>query len=269
MFEQKEPSEVFCNNCGKYGHSYKICKMPITSIGIIAFRLFNNQLEFLMIRRKDTLGYVDFSRGKFSTRQKSTIINMIKQMTNHERMLLLTKYDQVKKGTLLLSSFKEKIAEIIEGVTIDGEFFDLKTLIEECSDNCWDEPEWGFPKGRRNALENDYHCAIREFSEETGYNNSLLQNIRNILPFEETFTGSNYNSYRHKYYLCYMSVNDSVQKHLFQKSEVSAISWKPFQECLQCIRPYNLEKKKVLQNVHDCLQSTLMFSLSKNNIDRI
>ena len=269
MFEHKEPSEVFCNNCGKYGHSYKICKMPITSIGIIAFRMHNDHLEYLMIRRKDTLGFVDFFRGKFSPTQKLNIMNMLKQMTRHERSVLMTKYENVKNGTIATSSMKERIVELIYGVTVNEEFYDLKILLEQSEHECWDEPEWGFPKGRRNALENDYACAIREFSEETGYDVSVLQNIRNILPFEETFTGSNYNSYRHKYYLCYVSANDSVQKHLYQKSEVSALCWKSYEESMKSIRPYNLEKKKVLKNVHDCLQSTLMFSLAKNNIDRI
>ncbi len=30
-----------CNNCGKQGHSFHQCKLPITSYGIIAFRDIN------------------------------------------------------------------------------------------------------------------------------------------------------------------------------------------------------------------------------------
>jgi hypothetical protein len=68
-------NDNYCNNCGKHGHLYHQCKMPITSIGIIAFRYNKNRqnidntngvLEYLMIRRKDTLGYIDFMRGKYS-----------------------------------------------------------------------------------------------------------------------------------------------------------------------------------------------------------
>jgi hypothetical protein len=52
--------EHFCNNCGKNGHMFNQCKLPITSFGVIAFRMNQNgQYEFLMIRRKDTLGYID------------------------------------------------------------------------------------------------------------------------------------------------------------------------------------------------------------------
>ena len=55
----------FCNNCGKQGHLYQHCKSPITSIGVIAFKKIENQHKYLMICRKDSLGYVDFMRGKY------------------------------------------------------------------------------------------------------------------------------------------------------------------------------------------------------------
>ena len=62
----------------------------------------------------------------------------------------------------------------------------------------WDEPEWGFPKGRRNYKEKDLECALREFEEETGIQKSSLTIIKNLNPFEEIFTGSNLKSYKHK-----------------------------------------------------------------------
>ena len=55
--------ENYCNNCGKSGHLYHQCKIPITSIGVIAYRKIENETQFLLIRRKDTLGFIDFIRG--------------------------------------------------------------------------------------------------------------------------------------------------------------------------------------------------------------
>ena len=52
---------------------------------MIAFRYNNNQIEYLMIRRKDTLGFIDFMRGKYSIYNKEYLINMFKQMTNIEK----------------------------------------------------------------------------------------------------------------------------------------------------------------------------------------
>ena len=43
------------------------------------------------------------------------------------------------------------------------------------SDSKFIEPEWGFPKGRRNNKEKDINCAIREFYEETNFDNQDYQ----------------------------------------------------------------------------------------------
>ena len=260
---KKVTTEVFCNNCGKYGHLFYICKIPITSIGIVVFRVVDGEYQYLMIRRKDSLGYVDFTRAKFIITQKQCIMNMLMQMTTTEKEILLNKYEQVKLGNI--AGTKDKIIDLIRGVTQDdGSFYDLKTLLIE-SENIynWKHPEWGFPKGRRNSNESDYDCAVREFSEETGYPSNVLNNVRNVVPFEETFTGSNYNSYRHKYYLMFVSYEDSIINHKYQKAEVSGIDWFPLEQCLDMIRPYNLEKKRLIQSVDNCLHSNFMFSVNK------
>jgi hypothetical protein len=70
-------NDQHCNNCGKKGHIYNQCKMPITSIGIIVFRKHNERIEYLMIRRRDTLGYIDFMRGKYSVNNRDYIMNML------------------------------------------------------------------------------------------------------------------------------------------------------------------------------------------------
>jgi len=59
--------------------------MPITSLGVIAFRNNNGLVEYLMIRRKETLGYIDFMRGKYQLNNKEYIKNMLKQMSNTEK----------------------------------------------------------------------------------------------------------------------------------------------------------------------------------------
>lgn len=77
---------VTCTNCGKPGHYYKSCVEPITSFGIILVQVLgckreemqqkflddsvvngyeNANFRFLMIRRKDSLGYIELLRGKY------------------------------------------------------------------------------------------------------------------------------------------------------------------------------------------------------------
>ena len=172
-----------CNNCGKPGHLFHQCKMPITSIGIIVFRIvpnndsnkMSNELQYLLIRRKDTLGYIDFMRGKYSIYNKNYIINMLKQMTNDEKKILcLGNFDLLWKniwGDSVNNQYRteeivsrEKYKILLYGVNNNYENYTLQSLIEESNQYpCWDEPEWGFPKGRRNNQENDYDCAVREF----------------------------------------------------------------------------------------------------------
>lgn len=268
-------ADFFCNNCGKQGHSFHQCKMPITSNGVIAFRIVptTNELQFLMIRRKDTLGYMDFMRGKFPVFQKQYILNMLFQMTIDERNRLRQRTISFLQDPLK-ENIKEKIQLLMKGIdansneTINNESYDLLSLLDEADQNViWFEPEWGFPKGRRNTQEKDYDCALREFSEETGYNVSILNNIRNIIPFEEIFIGSNYKVYRHKYYLMNISYKNSLTVKTFQKSEVSGMEWKNFADCMNTIRSYNLEKKQMLMNVFNCLTYTSLCSVKENDSD--
>ncbi len=76
--------------------------------------------------------------------------------------------------------------------------------------------------------------------------------MENIIPFEETFVGSNYKSYKHKYYIAYMEETINNLDN-FQKTEVSKIEWKTIDECLNSIRPNTFEKKRIIINVNNFL----------------
>lgn len=269
-------NNIFCNNCGKQGHSFHQCKIPITSIGVVIYRVNNNKIEYLLIRRKDTLGYVDFMRGKYSVHNKYYIMNMLKQMTIAEK-------EKIKKGNFnelwqeiwgensILNKYKteemvskEKFNNLFTGILIKDEYYTLSSLIDESNTlekDYWEEPEWGFPKGRRNFLEKDYDCAIRECCEETGFKSQHLKNTPNILPYEEIFTGSNYKSYKHKYYLMFIDYNNSLNIQNFQKTEVSKMEWKSLEEALNNIRYYNVEKKRMLTKIDNMLKKYKMMKI--------
>jgi 8-oxo-dGTP pyrophosphatase MutT (NUDIX family) len=140
------------------------------------------------------------------------------------------------------------------GISVGSEFVSLDTLIQN-STTQWLETEWEFPKGRRNYQEKDLDCALREFEEETGICKKDLIIVENLMPFEEVFLGSNHKSYKHKYFLAYTEEscdNDVLQN--YQQSEVSKIEWKTLEECLDSIRPYNLEKKQLIININKLLE---------------
>ena len=79
----------FCNNCGKTGHLYHTCKKPITSSGVICVHKESHLNKYLIICRKDTLGYVDFVRGKYPIYNKTYIQNLFNEMTIQEKHFLL------------------------------------------------------------------------------------------------------------------------------------------------------------------------------------
>ena len=149
---------------------------------------------------------------------------------------------------------KNKFNSLQIGIKLNNLEYNLKSLIEEDSVTCWNETEWGFPKGRRNYLEKDLQCALREFEEETGYKKSELNIILNIHPYEEIFTGSNYKSYKHRYYIAQMNSNiQDADENIIGNYEVSKIGWYTYEESCNLIRPYNLEKLSILEKVNKVL----------------
>jgi 8-oxo-dGTP pyrophosphatase MutT (NUDIX family) len=203
-------------------------------------------------------------------------MNMLKQMTVEEKHNLKTlSFDQLWFkiwGNELISNqyrseesvSREKFTTLHNGVFTKHEYYTLSSMIEESEQyESWTEPEWGFPKGRRKFQERDYECALREFAEETGYDTKHVRNITNIVPFEETFTGSNYKSYKHKYFLAYMDYSASIRSVQYEPTEVSQLEWKTYEQCIQSIRPYNLEKKRLLTNIHTTLQEVILYDESK------
>jgi len=264
-------SNNLCNNCGKFGHAFNQCKQPITSLGIIAFRHGNPGIEYLLIRRCNSLGFIDFMRGKYPLYNKSYLMNVINEMTNYEKEQLKTEeFDTLWEGVWGKDVSvqyrgeekisREKFISLKLGITINNNKYDLLSLIEE-STTSWSEPEWGFPKGRRDYQEKDLQCAIREFEEETLYNKNQLKLVQNVLPYEEIFTGSNYKSYKHKYYLAYMDiVRENDINHAYKNSEISKLEWFSYDDACKIIRPYNLEKKNILEKVNKILTQYRLYS---------
>jgi len=250
----------FCNNCGKTGHLYHQCKKPITSTGIILFRKnkTNDVYEYLMICRKDTLGYVDFLRGKYPIYNKLFIKNLVNEMTLTEKNKVINQpFKELWKklwGDRVNMQYKneEKMSEdkfnmLKIGISCKDDKFNLNEIIGKSNTN-WEEPEWGFPKGRRNHMENDLNCAIREFEEETGILRDNIDIVKNLLPIEEIFTGSNLKSYKHKYYLANIK-NNLIDTCNYQKTEVSKMNWFSLEDCKKTIRPYNFERIELIEQV--------------------
>jgi 8-oxo-dGTP pyrophosphatase MutT (NUDIX family) len=250
--------DIICGNCGAIGHSYRRCTAPITSLGAIIYKI-DNGVKYLMIQRKDTLGFVEFMRGKYNIENIKYIYKIFEIMTEKERNVIESNdFDEIWNTLWMNKTIKQyrneydvskkKFNKLKNGVKVDNEHLDLKKINRDTK--CyWKTPEWGFPKGRRNLKESDYNCANRELKEETGIKGTEYQIYNDIKPLEEVFLGSNNIRYKHIYYLgkanddCSLIVDNN---NIEQITEISNIAWFSLDEALRRIRPYNKEKKEVL-----------------------
>lgn len=258
-----------CTNCGLSGHVFRNCQSPVTSYGLIAIRYINDTLseslsskyniihrdndsiQFLLIQRKDSLSFVEFIRGKYNPYEEEYLERLIKGMTQKEQAILLSStFDELWQNVWGKSSS-------VKSHKNDYDISEKKFLIIQekipslviRNPSKWVEPEWGFPKGRRNPYETDLNCAIREFQEETGLNRQDFTIIQNTYPISETFFGSNQVHYCHKYYIaiCNKSVNVTMNiNNPHMASEIGNIQWCSLNEAIAKIRPDNIEKREIL-----------------------
>ncbi len=227
---------------------------------------FQESIKYLMIRRRNSLNYVEFIRGKYDLEDLEYLRNIANFLTIKEKEDILNydfeylwnnfwgdnyginnnefldskyKYETLKNG------FYFKKNEINIYINLDILFND--------SENKYIEPEWGFPKGRRNLKEKNIECAKREFEEETNINEALY-NILNLSPIEEIFLASNNIKYKHIYYIAQSisDINLKIDKdNKSQMIEISDLKWFSFNESYEKIRPYNIERKYILLNMHN------------------
>jgi len=267
-------SEIICNNCNSIGHFYYNCKKPIISIGVIAFKIINSNNQYLMVKRKHSFGFVDFIRGKYPVNNQIHLMGLIDEMTIIEKEKILQNtfqelwsylwginintqekkmsYENEKKHS------ENKFNTLKMGVYLDNVIYNLNDLIAK-SNTKWKEPEWGFPKGKRINNEKDIICGFREWNEETGYDRNNLTLIQNLQPYEEIFMGSNYQSYKNKYYIAKFNNNNNYMSYDFDFYEISEVKWLSFEDCLEFIRYYNYEKKKILIKLNNVLNKYSLY----------
>lgn len=253
------PITIFCNNCGQRGHTFRDCGEPVLSCGIILMRNLTNpgdpstlplpteDIEVLMVRRKDSMCYTDFIRGKFDPTDKVYVRTLLDNMTQQEIARLKNDTFEALWSRLWNNSDRHEYE-----MKFAKEKFDAARSEIDASVSMYTEPEWGFPKGRRLKCESDQGCAEREFFEETNIPRSSYTMVSGI-QLEETFAGTNGIMYRHKYFLAVMSRPDRIDIHQrftnMQKREISAIGWKTMADCMSLTRPQYTQRRRMLQDL--------------------
>ena len=251
-----------CKNCNMPGHLHRNCGFPITSIGIIVCcDIDTPNIKLMMVRRKDTYGYVDFLRGKLDFNDHPAVQSIVDEMTVYEKETICkisssSDVCELRKrmwGDYKIQFRKEEsdaCANIMKFITNNPGV--LRTMVDESSTK-WQEPEWGFPKGKREHHETDIRCGLREFEEETGISRNEINVIQNIRPIEEVYIGTDSRPYKHKYFISVIDGDRArcLSLEKFQKSEISKISWMTMAETVNSIRPNSQKKKDVVTQVRN------------------
>ena len=227
--------------------------------------------KVLLVQRRNTIGLIEFIRGKYEINNPNYIIKLFNMMTFDEKRMFreYNSFDMLRTIIGLKREFHYR-----------GEYNEAKLKFNTLRDDArgnqihilldksytkWNSPEWGVPKGRRNNKEYDIECAIREFVEETGIKYKNINVYRNIKPLEEIYKGVNGVVYKHTYFIA--DIKDTsegheniiyIEKGGFLNSEVSNVKCFNLTECQKIIRPYYLSKlnviKKGFQIIH-CMNS--------------
>ena len=305
--KKKKRKLPWCSNCGYYGHSARFCPEPTTSCGLVIFnrdagsgkpdhyhqlnlvpdkqnlqyfRLENtpclnvlsscpqSEVRFLLVRRRDSLDYVEFVRGKYDMEDVRYIHHVFSGITVTERAKLENMtFQDLWKGLWQkttnccggdFQAAQERFQRISTGYyTESGLYISLTTLLSTTRAK-YTSPEWGFPKGKRNKRESDLECAKREFREETGCGEAGFTIIHQINHLNEVFKGSNNVIYKHVYF-----VGRANGKHAFaldvnnqeQMSEIGDMGWFTAREALEMFRPYDIEKRILLLRLDNILRT--------------
>lgn len=233
-----------------------------------------SSLKFLLIQRKHSLGYVDFIRGKYRIdnidginflfqHMKQEEINNIKDTPFDELWVNLWNNDESKINKLKneYNISKDKFERLKYNKDID---INLQFYVENVQP-IYKFNEWGFPKGRRSKYESPKDCAIREFEEETNISRTKFKIIDSIDPIEENLIGTNGVKYRHIYYIA--ETRDDFVPNILGNNEIGGINYFCYNDGLNIIRDYHIEKKEVLTSVYYYYLETILSNINKDKND--
>lgn len=266
---------MMCKNCGNKGHTFKNCKEPKISCGVILYRDNNGESELLMVQRKDSFCYIDFIRGKYNLNDIDNLKLFLSRMSSIEckklkdHNFLYLWYDLWKKPipTFINESklsneynnSKKKFNKLKNGFYNNNVFYNLENILNTIN-VVYDSPEWEFPKGKRILNENNKKCATRELKEETNIKTNDFNIFKNIIPFSEIITGENNIKYKNIYYLgkCTNSMNikiDITNKN--QIYEINNVMFLNRENALSKIREYNTTKIQIINNIFNFINNDL------------
>jgi len=244
----KKINLIWYNNKNNHENSY-IIQNKLENI----IRDLEQNILILLISRKHSLGYIEFIRGRYEIDNLETVKHLFDQMTEKEIIIIHNNdfnylWNNLWKKTARVKMYEKeymislnKYNNIMEKYRKD--ILEFKPKYPIC--------EWGFPKGKRNYLETDLDCAIRECTEETALHKSEIKILNKLYPIIEVFKGTNNINYKHVYFLSLINSKRNLynENNIDEFIEIDNIGWFTYNKIKYIIRPYHIEKKKLIREL--------------------
>ena len=236
--------------------------MTITSYGVISYNIdINGTVRYLFIQRRYSFSYNAIIRGHYKLTDIAYLKNIARRLTPTERHKLYNlNFNYMWKKLWLFSNNNPMYTKtMVKSRSKFNELRDsglLKRILDEVPVE-WNEPEWGFPKGKRFNGETREEAAHREFLEETNLPREHIRFIKEeeLYPLCEEYTGDNSVRYKHLYYIakCSSTVGYTDPTNLTQACEVGKVIWVTSDQAQKLFRPYHTARKNVFTTLSNYL----------------
>lgn len=250
-------------------HSYKHSnqKKFIESFGILLFTTNGSNLEqnikYLLVQRRDSYEYMDFVTGTYTN--SNDIQKLFSMMSKEEKRILLNYDFEDIWEDLFLDKTSFYYRECRDKSRT--KFLEIKDRIPEFIANCsndFNEPSWGFPKGKKDSKEDPLQCALREFYEESGIDPKEI-NIKSNKYVTEHYIGNNGKKYSTHYYIgeiknetdIVFKETEFIRKKTISE-EIGNMGWFSIQEAKNKLTL--LQRQKLLEKVHMNIVRLLSYS---------
>jgi 8-oxo-dGTP pyrophosphatase MutT (NUDIX family) len=200
-----------------------------TSFGVACCRHDRGQMEVLMVCKRFTYAFNIFVHGRYCSNSNADLIALFNGMTIDEKYDILSLNFMQIWYRIFLTNIQHNASYFLAKNKFESTFLvdngaRLKKLVAKSTHAA---KIWEIPKGKkRNKIEPDIHCAIREFYEETG----IPKKTYKIYP-QAVKTNSYIDEgvkYTNIYYIAFTRHNINPRVDLLaleQLKEISDIRW--------------------------------------------
>ena len=253
-------------------------KKPLTKrkrCGVIGFYhdKEKNDFSFLLVERGHSIGYAKILMGHYDINDLGILVRLLEDTTTKERERILTqdfhtlyvdfwgKWDPRHKASFFKA--RTKFDCLRKGISQGTYHYSWARLIKGAKQH-YDNPVKEFPKGRKNNQnESDFDCALREFSEETGFSPLSYVLIPYTKPFLMEVIGMDGHMYENLFYVVRFYNKENVDDR--ESSEVKKVVWSTYQEAMDEIRPHEKPQKDLLSRAPSPLDTNVFSREIKKN----